>query len=188
MNNTAIPTIGAQGNYFGTVTRHSVAKNVSLAETWYQGGTVIPRHRHEYPSLFLLIDGVFETAIDSGRMRLTANTATFLQSDEIHEAQVLSRTARGFNVEVAGDTGLHLSGSYRGQALCSQTVVQLMHQLHYELCTDHIARELAMEGLAMQLGAVLRREHKRDCLMPPAWLNKAKELLIDTKFTRTSTA
>ncbi len=44
MDCTTIPAIGVQGNYFGTVTQHFIAQEVSLAETWYRSGTVIPQH------------------------------------------------------------------------------------------------------------------------------------------------
>lgn len=179
MDCTEIPTIGAQGNYFGTVIQRCVAQNVSLVETWYPGGTVIPRHRHEYPNLFLLIDGVLQTAVGHERTKLPAGSTTFQQSDEIHEARVLSRAARGFNVELIGNSGCRLSAPRRGQALCGPVIGRLMRQLHYELRTDNVARELAIDGLAMQLIATIKREHKQVCSAPPVWLRQAKELLGD---------
>lgn len=180
MNCTAIPTIGVEGNYFGTVTLHSIAQEVSLAETSYRGGTVIPQHRHEHPNLFLLIDGVFETAVDGQRTKLAASTTTFQQSDEIHEARVLSRAARGFSVELIGDSACHLQASRRGQELCGPAIGRLMRHLHCELRTKNVARELAMDGLAMQLLALLKRERERVSSAPPGWLRKAKELLAET--------
>jgi transcriptional regulator GlxA family with amidase domain len=83
-------------------------------------------------------------------------------------------------VEITGTFASGLSPKSRGQAFCNHIVLGLMQQLYCELHTENVARELAIDGLAMQLVAALKREQNRPFSIPPVWLNKAKEILTDT--------
>jgi AraC-like DNA-binding protein len=176
----ATRVIGAEGRYFGEVSCRFSACGASGGETHYAGGAVIPRHSHEYPSLFILLEGTFESQCRRQRWQLGAGVATILGPGEQHEARVLSSRARGFNVELHSAPLQVIPSASQGQAVCTVKVAQLLGQLHQELHARDEARQLAIDGLLWQLLASLLREPAKAHRVPPAWLERAIELLNDT--------
>src|SRR5262245_8210868 len=66
--------ITREGGYFGSIERHCDVGGLVFATTTYRGPVSIPRHCHEYPSLFLSLRGDF-LSTRTGENRLIRNCA-----------------------------------------------------------------------------------------------------------------
>ena len=89
----------ANGTYFGqpVLVRHGAG--LSLAETQYAGGTVVPQHEHESALCVLVLEGAFEERSDSQRETCAAGTLLFLPEGAAHSHKFLARRSRAFTVQ-----------------------------------------------------------------------------------------
>jgi AraC family transcriptional regulator len=141
---------------------------------------VIPEHAHAAPTLNILLGGGFEETYPSARASQHCDRFGVLLRDagEVHVDRIAPCGALNVVVELPGDRADVLvrrrdpHGTWRGPEL-----ELLARRLHRELGAVDSARDLALEGLTLEILALLARADSprfRDAI------DRAREILADT--------
>ncbi len=172
------------GDYCGRIFSRASFAGVATVETLFTSPTAVPRHRHEFPHLLLVIRGAFEVAVEGRRTELSTGDAIFHEPAQIHSGQVWSSGARGFTVELTAYP--NLTRAIKGCAVYERrtNISALLAQLYRETQTEDLGREFAVEGLQLQVVAALMRQSAVRAAQPPRWLECAKQFLHDTPCER----
>jgi AraC-like DNA-binding protein len=172
------------GSYFGTTERRYELGGLTLAESVFPAGLVIPRHEHTNAFFCLVVEGCCTTSRDrrtwTGRpLSLTLYPAGLVHANRWHGAG-----GRSLNVEFAHPWLHRLQGrtavldrpaDYQGGPQ-----VWLAKRLFEECRRQDDASPLAVEGLVLELLAECSRSRvEPPCLHAPRWLNRVRELLHD---------
>jgi AraC family transcriptional regulator len=175
------------GSFYGTTKRRCDLGGLTLAETVYPSGHVIPVHEHANAFFCLLIEGCC-TQSWAGRtwtarpLTLTIFPAGLAHANRWHDlgGQVLHvELAPPWLERLRGPTAvLDHPADYEGGPL-----VWLARRLFAECrCQDDVS-PLAMEGLVLELLAECSRSPLESSpIRPPRWLDRARELLRDRFF------
>jgi AraC-like DNA-binding protein len=177
--------IGREGGYFGTIERRGEVGGLVLATTTYRGPISIPRHDHEYPSLFLSLRGEFLSTHAGEDRLMRAGEAAYYPPLEPHAVAIGGMPAAGFNIEVTPECGLWqvLSTGEPGLALPrgngTRTLPALLCELHREFLTADESTPDAVEAICILLATSVQRDRKRQKhrFAPPRWLDIVYEAL-----------
>jgi AraC family transcriptional regulator len=171
------------GSYYGTTERRYNLGGLTLSETAFPSGLVIPPHEHTNAFFCLLLEGCCTTSWErrtwTGRpTALTLYPAGFAHANRWHEG------GRALNVEFAPPWLERLKGrtkvldrpaDYEGGPL-----VWLARRLFEECRRPDDVSPLAVEGLALELLAECSRSRaEAPPARPPRWLARVCELLHD---------
>src|SRR5262245_25860577 len=177
--------ITREGGYFGSIERHSEVGGLVFATTTYRGPLSIPRHCHEYPSLFLSLRGDF-LSTRTGEIRLIrTGEAAYYAPLEAHAVAIGGMHAAGFNIEVTPECALWqvLMAGEPGPALANghgtRALPALLSELHTEYLTGDESTPDAVEAICILLAISLQRDlkHQRRKSAPPRWLDVVCDLL-----------
>jgi AraC-like DNA-binding protein len=177
--------IGREGAYFGIVEGKSEVAGLICATTSYRGPVTIPRHVHEYPSLFLSLRGDFISKRPEDDRPIRAGEAACYAPLEPHSVTVSRGRAVGFNVEVTPESALWevFANGDAGPALTRgngmRSFPALLGELNTELLTaDELTGE-AVEAICVLLATSVQRDRKRRTRTsaPPPWLDAVAEML-----------
>lgn len=154
-----------------------------VTETEHSGGTSLPRHAHEHPNLALIRQGRFVETIGQRGWDCGPGTAIYKPSGADHMNHFGSGGTKSFLVEMLPDTVARFAGATTslGETRVVQDgrIAQLTEDLHQEMSLGDETAALAVEGLVLQMLAVMLRVRTPREAKAPAWLARFRAALHD---------
>lgn len=154
----------------------------TLTEGIHPGGSALPWHSHEGPTLCYVLRGGF-TEISAGEsLACTPATLKVMPAGERHADRFDRGDARGLLIE-ADPARLNLLGPQAAVldervALCGGLPSAIARRLYHEFRADDDAAHLAVEGLLLELLAALSRSARaRGPADRPPWLAEARDYI-----------
>ena len=163
--------------------REEEAAGLIATETRHPAGFEIPKHSHDLPSFYLVLEGQLTEIAGSTELILHAGSVVFTPPDHIHRNRFHDRGGRCFLVELTRPWNEHLSVT--GAALDGPLVVRggeptdLGTRLYREFRNQDAVSALAAEGLVLEVLAAFARQPERLDGRLPGWLRQARDLLHD---------
>lgn len=160
----------------------------AVVQAWFPANEVLERHRHERPSVAVMLEGSFTLKL-TGRTHHCPPTAVFTEPlGEPHANYMGSRGARVVVVQpdpsrtelLRPFAGFLDSHTHRHDGRVATLAARLAGELD---ATDDLSA-LAAEGIVLEILVTLARLDLGRLGRPPAWLLRAQELLHD-RFTET---
>jgi len=152
------------------------AGGLRVVEKWHTPGVRVPWHVNDRPVLTCVLQGGFEESLRSNSIECTAPTVLFKPPGELHSNCAGLAGARSLAIEfpeqraATGLRAVRRVHSVQADALVSLLVAELQVK---DACS-----ELAVEGLALELLAVVGRTTSAVALHSrPGWLDGALEEL-----------
>ena len=176
------------GSFYGGVQSERGFAGLTLAETGYAPGFVVPLHDHAQPFFCLSLEGTFAEHIE--RRSWTARPATvfFHPAGAEHAEEFGEGGGRLFNIQLGGDwlarlDGYDLRPPERQVRATGGPMTRTAVSVLREFRTGDTASELAIDGLTLALLAqVVRRGSDRVTKgrgTRPGWLDRVASLLHD---------
>lgn len=88
------------GHYLSPIRARRAAVSAGLVETVYSAGMRLPRHRHEFPYMVLMVEGTLRERTMGRTFDLGTGSIVFNEAGECHENEVLCGRARCLNIEL----------------------------------------------------------------------------------------
>ncbi|MBS1790694.1 MAG: helix-turn-helix transcriptional regulator [Acidobacteria bacterium] len=178
------------GEYYGSVTRRRKLNGLVLSELKHTAPRALPQHSHELGFFSFLLNGDYEEwygrqTVTHKLMMLMWHPATLQHQDAVGQ-----RGCHFFNLEVSTDWLERLRE--HSAITCSPFVLPqteaswLMMRLYREFSAAENGSELAMEGLLLELLAMLARRQLPIEPQKPLWLRRVESRLRD-EFTEKPT-
>lgn len=171
------------GHFYGQVLNKHARSGIILTELRHDCARKLPTHSHELAFFQLLLDGCYRETFGQRTADLTPLTIIFHPSGITHHDEVGETGMRIFSVElqdqwldrlrecgVAPETSVGLPGS---------ELSRLAVRLYREYLNRDCCSPLVIEGLVLEMLALVARPEKRPERRPPAWLAKVNDLLIN---------
>ncbi len=176
------------GSFYGGVRSERGVAGLTLAETGYAPGFVVPAHDHAQPFFCLGLEGSFAERL--GRRSWTARPATvfYHPAGAEHAEEFGEEGGRLFNIQLGDDwlarlDGYDLRPPERQIHAASGPMTRIAIGMLREFRTGDTASELALDGLALALLAQVVRKggsrEARDRGARPGWLDRVEALLHD---------
>lgn len=171
----------APGQFFGAVSQAGHRAGVHFSESKYEGGQRLPRHCHEQAFFSLLLKGAYSEHYLNRENSYAPFSIVFHPPGEEHSTEMAAAGGRVFNVELRD----HWLARLRECAPVPDTfaeaqggeLVWLAMRLYRACQTVETASALAIEGLVLEMLAVVARFNDDAGKQPPAWLNQAVDYL-----------
>src|SRR5215510_1151078 len=157
----------AQNNFYGQTVKRRQAAGFSLSETHYIQGLKLSRHTHESPYFGFILCGAYTESYGQRVRACQPSMLIYHPAGELH-AQSFDQTAvRLFRIEVnyqrlqdMGQADFCLESPADSR---SGLVNSIARELYQEFCAPDEVSRLAIEGLALELIAVVARlSNRRD--------------------------
>jgi AraC family transcriptional regulator len=155
-----------------------------LIESASRGGVIVPVHSHEETHLTLILEGICRETYLGSTHDIGGCGVTSFHPGESHGLELHGKTFRTFDVGFDGvwiDELLEkpLSPTLLTRAQ-SQTIAGLTMRLYEEFREMDDVSEIAMEGLALELIALLARAGRPPAnKRAPRWLAQVEDLIRD---------
>jgi AraC family transcriptional regulator len=172
------------GSYYGTTERRYDLDGLTLAESAFPSGLVIPPHEHTNAFFCLLLEGCCTTSCDRRTWTGGPRTLTLYPAGLAHANRWHDSGGRALNIEFAHPwlerlrgrtTFLDHPADYEGGPL-----VWIASRLFQECQRQDDVSPLAVEGLVLELLAECSRSRAEAPLThPPRWLDRVRDLLHD---------
>lgn len=174
------------------VLRRRTLNGMTLTEGLHAGGSSLPWHDHGGPTLCFVLDGAFAEYVRGGVLDCRPSTFKITPAGERHWNRFHLGDVHGLMVELDTDsrpafepfervlTRPHKSD--RGEESL------LVRRLHSELQAEDDAAALAIEGLMLELLALVARSREPAGHPVPPWVARARALLADAPARRQSLA
>jgi AraC family transcriptional regulator len=164
------------GQFYGRVLRSREVATLSLIETRYASGQILPRHSHERPYFCFVIQGRFAERYRNRNLECQPSTLVFHPLGDTHSDHFQTE-ARCFNIQLDTQltnqpTSLEHRAEFRGGPP-AYLATKLYREFH---AMDEVS-ELAIEGLTLEIIAEAARSMKRVTHGTQPWLVRARELL-----------
>jgi AraC family transcriptional regulator len=152
----------------------------------------IPRHAHDLPSFYVVLEGDLTEYSERRESRLPTSSVVFTPPGEIHSNAFHGSGGRCFLVEFTSRWTDQLGASgamlHRPLAAAAGELAPLAIRVYQEFRDPDRMSPLAVEGLTLEiLAAFARQWEDRPDLRAPGWLRNARDLVHD-RFTETMTA
>lgn len=172
------------GAYLGAAVRSQVVNGFILTESSYRSEHHLPAHEHERAFFYLVLDGV---SIDESRARALTCTPGMLvyhPPGDRHSNRWERNGGRCLHFEIPTErlevVGRHVPPLQEVRHFTGGMSVWLASRLHDEFRRPDAASPLAIEGLLLELIAVLSREEQSTSgRRVPNWLRSAKDRLLE---------
>ncbi|HEU5050479.1 MAG TPA: helix-turn-helix transcriptional regulator [Gemmatimonadales bacterium] len=154
---------------------------VTLTEGLHPAGTSLPWHSHAGPSICLVLEGAFVEYYRGVALDCRPSSLKFTPAGERHWNRFHLADVRGLLIEI--DLARHRSAARFEQALSRSAhfgpgpELLLARRLHAEFRSADSAAPLAVEGLLLELLALVARGTRGERHGTPAWARRAYELL-----------
>jgi len=168
------------GEFHGTRRETLRHAGLTMAETEYVPGHILPEHTHEHPFFSLLLRGSFREDLECGSRDCIPTSLVFYPEHEAHEEAFGDHGGRAFHVELGSswlnrmrDEGMvYASGS-------SETLTGRRNFLMTRLYALFLSRsEIAAEEIVLELLAeVAPMSGVGGESVPPPWLDRMREVL-----------
>lgn len=169
------------GHFFGQVLHKHARGGIILAELKHDRARKLPTHSHELAFFHLLLDGGYSETFGRRTAALNPLTIIFHPSGITHHDEIGQAGLRIFSVElqdawldrlrqcgVAPQSSIGLPGS---------ELSRLALRLYREYLNRDCYSTLAIEGLVLEMLALVARPERLPERRPPAWLSKVEDLL-----------
>lgn len=173
----------ANGAFFGRATPSLEVGGITLAETTYEAGFVVPLHDHSHPILCLALAGRFTEEVERRRTVLGPRSVFFQPAGEGHAETFHETPSRLFNVQL-GEDWLRWLYQYAVRLPAEPANVSrgrlsiLAAQLHAEYRLREGPLRLAVDGILLSMLAELTRATaRRERVRRPGWLNTVVAVL-----------
>ena len=176
-------TLMADGQFYGALRGMRRVAGLTLSETGYRPGMVVPAHVHDHALMVFVLRGGFVERSAKRRRDCEPGTLIFHPSSEPHAHEFYAAEARCFTVNLGGGwqdrLQEHGSGSLdRPLGTHATRATWLAEHLHREFARDDAASPLAIEGYTLAiLGELAREVDPARRGSAPTWLARALDLL-----------
>jgi AraC family transcriptional regulator len=158
---------------------------LKLRVTDYPAGGAMAPHRHDEPSLILLLSGTYlerihggETVHSPGHLILYPACAVHSQQFGATGARKIVLTPDARSVEYLGDHGISLNAA---RYVHHPVLSQLGRRMMAEIQKDDPYTSLALEGMALELvAAFARADDTAPSAAPPKWLRTVRDAVRDS--------
>ncbi len=162
----------------GTVSRSSLAfDRLTVSRVVFPAAKRLARHSHADACTAVVVDGAVRKRFRRAEYDAVAGALVTMPPDEPHADAFGSAGATIVVVEEAVE---------RTPATCrlDWDALRIAGRIERELAAPDAYTPLAVEGLALELVAVAARQQPRR--VPPRWLSRARERLLDAEGARVS--
>lgn len=173
----------ANGTFYGRSTPPVEVGGVTLAETIYAAGFVVPLHDHAHPIFCLALAGRFTEHVARHHVVLGARSVFFQPAGEAHAETFHDAPSRLFNVQL-GEDWLRWLDQYALRLpadpvnVTSGRLSILAAQLHAEYRVREGPQRLAVDGILLSMLAELTRATaRRERMRRPGWLDTVTSVL-----------
>lgn len=169
------------GNFYGQTVLKDEAGGFRLSETHYLPRSTLPLHSHESDYLCFVLKGSYRERYERSVRSCEPLMILYHPAGELH-AQFFDRTGVDlFRIEIHRERLTYPGYSdltTRSREFRSALSVGLARKLYREFRAPDSISHLAIEGLALELIAVLvRNSRDLESRQPPRWLSSAYELI-----------
>lgn len=174
------------GSFYGGVQAERRVAGLTLAETGYEPGFVVPPHEHAHPFFCLNLAGTFNERVE--RRRWTARPATvfYHPAGAEHAEEFGEHGGRLFNIQLGGPwlarlDDYDLQPPQRQHYVRGGSMTRIAVGMLREFRAGDTASDLALDGLALALLAqVVRKGQGPEAKgrgRRPGWLDRVEALL-----------
>lgn len=176
------------GSFYGGVQAERGVSGLTLAETGYGPGFVVPPHEHAYPFFCLNLRGTFAERFERQRWTATPATVFYHPAGAEHAEEFGDDGGRLFNIQLGGDwlsrlDDYGLRPPARQVHATGGPMTRIAVSMLREFRTPDAASDLALDGLALALLARVVRGSDADGTKGrgarPGWLDRVESLLHD---------
>lgn len=171
------------GTFFGSGKPALKVGGVTLAETTYAPGFVVPLHDHSHPIICLALAGRFTEQVARRRTELATGSVFFQPAGEAHAETFHETPSRLFNVQL-GEGWLGWLDEYELRVPSVPVTVTrgrlgvLAARLHAEYRLQEGPLRLAVDGILLSMFAELTRATaRRERARRPGWLDTVVAVL-----------
>jgi AraC family transcriptional regulator len=153
---------------------------IRLTETIHPPGLRLPPHRHERPSIALVIKGSFIEEFGRNAYQCKAGAVVIKPAEAIHSDVYGSNGARSLIIELFPDflPLIPAPDSVVGEThVIADAMSFIARRIYKEFSFFDACSILSIEGLILELLAQLIRQHTASAEKIPGWLNHAREMI-----------
>ena len=169
------------GQFFGEVLNKRKRSGLILSEFEHKRARKLPRHSHELAFFNLLLDGDYKESFGKGTAVLQPLTTIFHPSGVTHHDEIGPHGIRIFSVEIED----HWIDRIREYGVVPESSVSppgselgwLATRLYREYRAHQCCSPIAIEGLVLEMLALVARSKIRVERQAPVWLGRAVDLL-----------
>ncbi len=168
------------GHYLSPVRARRAVASAGLVETVYAAGMRLPRHRHDFPYLVLMVEGTLRERTMGRTFDLGTGSVVFNEAGECHENEVLCGRARCLNVELRPRFMERLAAeglAPRESVLYTQAGAALGAIGRLYAATIDPGPELEIEEALVELFEAAWGRAERNPGVRPSWLPRIVECL-----------
>ena len=166
---------------YGPVLHQRIRNGITLAEWRYDRAGRLPADAHDLAFIYLVLDGHYSGTFKHRTAALKPFTTIFHLSGATHHDEIGHAGMRIFSVELADEwldrlreCGVVPQSSI---ALPGSELSRLAMRLYREYLNPDRCSALAIEGLVLEMLALVSRSEKAPERRPPEWLLKVEDLL-----------
>ena len=161
--------------------RRRAFDGIRLTEGIHPAGSVIPWHTHDGPTICLVLHGAFVEYSKGAALDCRPSSLKFTPAGERHWNRFQASDVRGLLIEVDPDRATALrrfeGALTRSLQLRGGPELTLARRLYSEFRTMDSAAELAIEGLLLEVLALVARSGAVERGAMPPWVRRAHEMV-----------
>jgi AraC family transcriptional regulator len=169
------------GHFYGQVLHKHTGAGIILAELKHDQARRLPTHSHELAFFHLLLYGHYSETFGRRTAALKPLTTIFHPSGVTHHDEIGPSGMRIFSVELQDEWLERLRecgvAPQSSVALPGSELSRLAMRLYREYLNQDCCSTLVIEGLVLEMLALVARPERVRERRPPEWLSKVEELL-----------
>jgi AraC family transcriptional regulator len=174
----ARPFLVEPGRFLGDPIKSRNVCGISMVDAVYHAGLVLPVHSHQFAYFCWIRSGLYAESYESRKRECLASTVVFHPAGERHAQWMGRADVLSFNVEL-NHNWVERSGLCREPSeVIGGAAVECVRKLYREFRHPDDVSPLAIEGLMLELAAVVRRKEWTGALPP---VDRARRL-IEARF------
>ena len=169
------------GRFYGQVLRKHIGDGIILTELKHEQPRRLPTHSHELAFFHLLLYGHYSETFEHRTATLKPLTTIFHPSGVTHHDEIGPAGMRIFSVELHNEWLDRLReigvAPQSSVALPGSELSRLAMRLYREYLNLDRCSVLVIEGLVLEMLALVSRPERVPERRPPMWLSKVEDLL-----------
>jgi AraC family transcriptional regulator len=169
------------GHFYGQVLRKHIGDGIILSELKHDRARRLPTHSHELAFFHLLLYGHYSETFGRTTEALKPLTTIFHPSGVTHHDEIGPAGMRIFSVELQAQWLDRLRGCgvspQSSIALPGSELSRLAMRLYREYLNLDCCSSLVIEGLVLEMLALVARPERVPERRPPEWLSRVEDLL-----------
>lgn len=169
------------GHFYGQVLRKHIGEGIILAELKHDRARRLPMHSHELAFFHLLLYGHYSETFGRRTEALNPYTTIFHPSGVTHHDEIGPAGMRIFSVELQDEWLERLRecgvAPQSSIALPGSELSRLAMRLYREYLNLDRCSSLVIEGLVLEMLALVARRERVPERRPPEWLSRVEDLL-----------